>query len=228
MMKDTIRMKKGSWYRVVNSYLEELKIDWEDIYSMTKDDINKMMLEYDTKEWIKDLEEKSTLKYYKEGKESMGYENCYKNNADSMLYAQARLNALKLEEAIGRGQRYYDQTCKLCGLEKEDLLHFMLKCPKLEKRRDQEILNNGIEDPEKKLTHFLFKQKNHQEKGKMIKDMWYARRSILKFREECQDRDRQENGKSNVQKTDPGPRRHVEMLNRGKRGVSELRGQGIG
>jgi len=228
MMKDTIRMKKGNWYRVVNSYLEELKIDWEDIYSMTKDDINKMMLEYDTKEWIKDLEEKSTLKYYKEGKESMGYENCYKNNADSMLYAQARLNALKLEEAIGRGQRYYDQTCKLCGLEKEDLLHFMLKCPKLEKRRDQEILNNGIEDPEKKLTHFLFKQKNHQEKGKMIKDMWYARRSILKFREECQDRDRQENGKSNVQKTDPGPRRHVEMLNRGKRGVSELRGQGIG
>merc|ERR1712121_114452 len=232
VMKTTLQyvreVKKGNWYRVVNSYLEELKIDWEDIYSMTKEDINKMMLEYDTKKWIKDLEEKSTLRYYKEGKESMGYENCYRNNADSMLYAQARLNALKLEEAIGRGQRYYDQTCKLCGLEEEDLLHFMLKCPRLEKRRDQEILDNGIEDPEKKLTHFLFKQKNHQEKGKMIKDMWYARRSILKFKEECRDRDKQENGNNNLQKTDPGPRRHVEMLNRGKRGVSELRGQGIG
>merc|ERR1711891_22371 len=53
MMKDIIKMKKGNWYRVVNSYLKELKIDWEDIYSMTKEDINKMMLEYDTKEWIK-------------------------------------------------------------------------------------------------------------------------------------------------------------------------------
>ena len=31
-----------------------------------------------------------------------------------------------------------------------------------------------------------------------------------------------------LQKTDPGPRRHVDMLNRGKRGVSELRGEGIG
>ena len=58
--------------------------------------------------------------------------------------------------------------------------------------------------------------------------MWYARRSILKFKEECRDRDKQENGNNNLQKTDPGPRRHVEMLNRGKRGVSELRGQGIG
>merc|ERR1712033_155374 len=228
MMEDIIKIGKGEWYRVVDSYLQELKIDWKTLCSMTKEGINRMMLEYDTEKWIKDLEEKSTLKYYREGKIKMGYENCYRNNAESMLYAQARINTLKLEEAIGRGQRYYDQTCKLCGLEKEDLLHFMLKCPKLEKRRDREILDNGIEDPEKKLTYFLFKQKNHQEKGRMIKDMWHLRRSILKFKKECQVRDKQENEKNNLQKTDPGPRRHVEMLNRGKRGVSELRGEGVG
>merc|ERR1712002_358655 len=75
MMLDTIKMKKGNWYRVVNLYLRELKIDWEDIYGMTKEDINKMMKNYDTKLWTKTLEEKSTLKYYKEGKTSMGYEN---------------------------------------------------------------------------------------------------------------------------------------------------------
>merc|ERR1712121_301676 len=73
MMLDTIKMKKGNWYRVVNSYLRELKIDWEDIYGMTKEDINKMMKNNDTKLWTKTLEEKSTLKYYKEGKTSMGY-----------------------------------------------------------------------------------------------------------------------------------------------------------
>merc|ERR1712121_417601 len=228
MMEDIIKLRKGNWYRIVNSYLQELKIDWKDLYSMTKEDINKMMLEYDTKKWMEDLEEKSTLKYYREGKESMGYENCYRNNAESMLYAQARINALKLEEAIGRGQRFYDQTCKLCGLEEEDLLHFMLKCPRLEKKRNKKILNDEIEEPEEKLTYFLFKQKNHQEKGKMIKDMWYLRRSILKLKKECQVRDEQENEKNNLQRTDPGPRRHVEMLNRGKRGVSELRGEGVG
>merc|ERR1711891_74161 len=86
MMEDTIKMKKGSWFRVVNSYLRELKIDWKDLYIMTKEDINGMMLEYDTKKWLEDLEDKSTLKYYREGKEIMGYENCYRNNVESSLY----------------------------------------------------------------------------------------------------------------------------------------------
>ena len=58
----------------------------------------------------------------------------------------------------------------------------------------------------------------------MIKEMWYARRSILRFKRECQDRDRQNGENRNLQKTDPGPRRYVGMLNRGRRGVSELRG----
>jgi len=117
MMEDLIKLKKGNWYRMVNSYLKELEIDWKDIYEMTKEDINKMMKNYDTKLWNKTLEEKSTLKYYKEGKERMGYEGCYRNNAGSMLYAQARLNALKLEEAVGRGKKNYNQTCKVCGVE---------------------------------------------------------------------------------------------------------------
>merc|ERR1712121_67648 len=116
MMEDIFRMRKGEWYRVVDSYLQELKIDWKTLCGMTKEGINRMMLEYDTGKWLIDLEEKSTLKYYRKGKANMGYENCYRNNAESMLYAQARINALKLEEAVGRGQRYYDQTCKLCGL----------------------------------------------------------------------------------------------------------------
>merc|ERR1711895_242537 len=224
MMLYTIKMKKGNWYRMVNSYLKELKIDWEDIYGMTKEDINKMMKNHDTKLWIKTLEEKSTLKYYKEGKTSMGYENCYRNNAGSMLYAQARLNALKLEEAIGRGKHNYNKTCKVCGLEEEDLLHFIIKCPRLDKRRNQEILDNGIEEPEEKLIHFPYKQKNHQEKGKMIKDMWYARRSILKFKEESEKRNKMKKKGDDLLKSDPGPKRHVAMCNRESRGVSELRG----
>ena len=154
----------------------------------------------------------------------MGYEGCYRNNAGSMLYAQARLNALKLEEAVGRGKKNYNQTCKVCGLEEEDLLHFMLKCPRLEKRRNEEIMNSEIEEPEEKLIHFLYKQKNHQEKGKMIKDMWYARRSILKFKEESERRNKMKKKEDNILKSDPGPKRHVAMCDRESRGVSELRG----
>ena len=153
----------------------------------------------------------------------MGYENCYRNNAESMLYAQARLNALKLEEAMSRGKSNYNKTCKVCGLEDEDLLHFIIRCPKLDKRRNHEILGNGINDPEEKLIYFLYRQKNHQEKGKMIKDMWYARRSILKFKEENERKNGLKRKEDNVVKSDPGPKRSIDMHSRENRGVSELR-----
>merc|ERR1712050_549603 len=121
-------------------------------------------------------------------------------------------NALKLEEAVGRGKRNYNQTCKICGLEEEDLLHFILKCPRLDKRRNKEIINNEIEEPEEKLIHFLYKQKNHQEKGKMIKDMWYARRSILKFEEDNKKRERLKKKDDKSIKSDPGPKRGIAIL----------------
>ena len=117
MMLDTIDMKVGNWYKIVNSYLIELGIDWKDLYSMTKEDIKCMMRIYDTQAWRDHLEKKSTLKYYKEGKIKMGYEFCYRNNINSMFYARARLNSLKLEEAKGRGKPYYNKICKICGLE---------------------------------------------------------------------------------------------------------------
>ena len=126
MMEDTIKKKVGDWYWTVNSYLEELGITWEILYTMTKGEIKTMTKNYDTLLWEKDLREKKILKYYKEGKGKMGYEFCYRNNVNSMFFARARLNSLRLEEAMGRGKIFYNKTCKLCKQEEEDLLHFMI------------------------------------------------------------------------------------------------------
>ena len=54
--------------------------------------------------------------------------------------------------------------------------------------------------------------------------MWYARRSILKFEEDNKKRERLKKREDNLLKSDPGPKRHIAMLNKGNRGVSELRG----
>ena len=224
MMLDTIKMKVGSWYRIVNSYLIELGIDWEDIYSMTKEDIKSMIRIYDTHIWRNNLEKKSTLKYYKEGKTKMGYEFCYRNNINSMFYARARLNSLKLEEAKGRGKPYYDKICKMCGLEEEDLLHFIIKCPTLERRRNYSILDNSLQVPEERLIQCLYKQRNYQEIGRMIKEMWYARRSILKFKEDTRRKEKSRDNDNKLMMSDPGPKRSVAIVDRGKRGISELRG----
>ena len=112
-----------------------------------KKEIKTLTLNYDTWLWEKELNEKRILKYYREGKGKLEYEFCYRNNLNSMFYARARLNALGLEEARGRGKAYYNRICKLCGQEEEDLIHFMLKCPFLEKRRDCSVCPRRVIPP---------------------------------------------------------------------------------
>ena len=139
----------------------------------------------------------------------MGYEFCYRNNANSMFFARARLNSLKLEEAMGRGKKFYNKTCKLCKHEEEDLLHFLIECPCLERKRNYEILDRRIQEPRYRLIKCLFKQKKYQETGKMIKEMWYTRRNMLKFEKENKKKVRNEDENTNIMRSDPGPRRNV-------------------
>merc|ERR1711888_301976 len=79
------------------------------------------------------------------------------------FFARARLNSLRLEEAMGRGKIFYNKTCKLCKQEEEDLLHFMIECPCLEGKRNYEIIDERILEPEKRLIQCLFKQRKYQE-----------------------------------------------------------------
>ena len=150
---------------------------------MTKADIKRLVRNYDNECWENSLSSKSTLKFYREGKSKIGYDLCYRNNTNSMFLARARMNSLKLEEAIGRGNKNYNKSCKLCHQEEEDLVHFIMKCPKLEEKRNYELMNKEIEDPEERMIELLFKQKRYQETGYMLRMMWYERNKILKLSE---------------------------------------------
>ena len=67
---------------------------------------------------------------------------------------------MKLEEAKGRGNKFYNKECKLCGKEEEDL-HFMIKCTALEGKRNYNLINRNISDPTQRLIEVLFKQDDH-------------------------------------------------------------------
>ena len=149
------------------------------LYTLTKNEIKALTRNYDNLQWENELKERKTLKYYKEGKIKIGYEHCYRNNINSQFLAMTRVNALGLEEAKKRGNKFHNATCKLCNYEEENLLHFVIKCPKLEDKRNHEIINKNIVNPEKRLIHCLFKQKKYQETGKMLKCMWYKRKYII-------------------------------------------------
>ena len=191
----------------MNSYLEELGMTWDLLYILTKGEIKTITRNYDTQLWEKELRDRKILKYYKEGKGKLGYEFCYRNNVDSMFYARARLNALSLEEARGRGKVFYDKTCKLCGQEEEDLLHFMIKCPYLEKRRNFEIIDESVVEPKERMIKCLFKQNEHQKTGKMIKEMWGTRRNKMEYEKRNKKATRDVVDNNRITASDPGPKR---------------------
>ena len=183
MMRDTIGREKGRWYDTINRYRLELGLTWERLETMNRATLKKIIRKYDDDNWNLGLISKPVLRFYSKEKKSVGYEFCYRNNYSSKLYARARINALQLEEHKGRGKENYDTTCRLCGVEREDIVHFITKCSSLEQKRDCELMNRNINDPEDRMRELLFRNKNHMEISRMIKNMWELRRKLLNARE---------------------------------------------
>ena len=224
LMLDTINTEKGRWYKQVNSYREELKMTWEEVYEIPKETLKKKIRVYDTHLWKLDLASKSTLKYYAMGKTEIGYNHCYRNNMNSTFLARARVNSLRLEEAVGRGNVYHNRTCKLCGQEEEDIVHFIVKCKALETKRRYDLLDRSIENPEERMVKLLFKQQDFQGAGRMIKELWFKRKDILKNKERLE-LERQQEAVPNIKSwSDPGPKRQRAPLRERPRGWSATRG----
>ena len=181
MMNDTMEVGKGRWYSSVSKYLNELNLQWKSLESLPRKELKAMVREYDTVKWRQGLLGMKTQIYYCLGKKKMGYDYCYRNTYDSTFFAKARLNSLKLEDQIGRGKRRYDKTCKLCGRENEDMVHFIIKCPALESDRDHDLMDSRLTNPQEKMVNLLFGKSNPREVGGMIRRMWHRRRSMLTF-----------------------------------------------
>ena len=214
MMLHTISSEKGRWFKTVDSYREELKISWEDLKKMDKSTLKNMIKTYDTDKWIEGMTEKISLRYYLQEKEKIGYENCYRNNNNSVFLARARTNTLKLEEHKGRGVPGYDKTCKLCRKSEENIVHFTIDCEKLEKIRNYNLIDSRLDNSEEKMRTLLFRNSNFQEIGYMLKKLWEERRNLLeiyKSRSKKMDQDpsRHRNTAQQREKcrSDPGPGR---------------------
>ena len=142
-----------------------------------KKTLKKKIIEFDTQIWKKEMMQKPSLKWYRVGKEDIGYEICYKNDISSTYLAKARTNSLQLEDQIGRGIANYDKTCKLCAEEGEDLEHFIVRCPELEGKRYQDIMERELPmTSEERTTHIRFRNKNYRKIAIMIRGMWEHRK----------------------------------------------------
>merc|ERR1711874_554240 len=136
---------------------------------MPRAEIKRRVKDYDTEKWRTSLQDLKTQKYYVLGKKKFGYDFCYRNSYDSTFLAKARLNALKLEEQIGRGKDWYDRTCKLCKITEDNIVHFIMECPALEDIRDYNIIVRNEKNSEEKMIELLFFSGRFQEVGQLIR-----------------------------------------------------------
>ena len=180
MMEDTLIRERGRWYNAIEEYRIELGLTWEKLRALDKSSLKKMIRDYDTVKWYEGMSKKSSLRFYIQEKRNIHYDLCYRNSIDSTFYARARINALRLEEQKGRGRENYNKNCKLCGKEDEDLVHFISKCRSLEQKRDYDLLDIDIRDPEERMRVLLFRDERRQSIGKMIRNLWELRRQQLK------------------------------------------------
>merc|ERR1712179_486654 len=179
MMLHTIEKEKGKWFKFANGYRIELGISWDDLQKLDKPSLKKLIKLYDTSEWKKGMAEKVSLRYYIKEKDRIRYDNCYRNNTNSLFLARARTNSIKLEEHKGRGIVGYDKTCKMCKEAEENIVHFLMDCGKLEAHRNYDLIDKDILNPEERMRTLLFRNNRYQETGEMIKNLWIKRRHLL-------------------------------------------------
>ena len=75
----------------------------------------------------------------------------------------------------------HDITCRLCGMEEEDLQHFIVSCPRLEQKRDREIINKWRNnDKQKQTVDILFNEKEYGKVSQMLGVMWLLRKDLLR------------------------------------------------
>ena len=157
----------------------QIGIWFHEVLELSKPQIKEMMRHWDSRKWKMDLEEKETARIYRRFKENMGEEKCYDNRPASELLFKARANNLTLNSKRWSGR--VDARCDLCGDEREDLVHFLIDCSKLENKRDRSIMEKCQDADKENMAGKILFDKDEIDKVKdMLEAMWKSRKRQIK------------------------------------------------
>ena len=131
-----------------------MKLNITTIEKLDKKEISKRTMQWDTQQLLKEVEDKKTLKIYKEFKKEINQEDIYDNTEESITMFRARSNILKLREwyrHVGE-----DTECIICREGIEDL-DFFLKCKGLQQigKKIKELQMNENKDNKLIMAEFL-------------------------------------------------------------------------
>ena len=115
----------------VKEYLYILNLTVDEIKNNNKEWITEKIRIWDEELWRKEKLKRKTLEIYNEFKKHI-QEEAYYNEESSLIIFKMRSNTLRLND---KNRHVGGNISCMCGHEIEDLEHFLLDCPKLEKER---------------------------------------------------------------------------------------------
>ena len=59
------------------------------------------------------------------------------------------------------------------------MVHFIIKCKNLEIKRNYNIIDKDISNPEERMRKLLYRNEKHQEVGRLIKNLWNLRKELI-------------------------------------------------
>ena len=173
---------KNLWNKKLNDYLSVLRIRFNRLKIMSNQEIIKVTRNFDTENWVKEIEKKTSIRIYRKFKKEIKEEQIYRNDFASILLFQARSNTLSLN--IENRFRNESTICELCKVEGENLEHFVLKCRNLDGSREKNFIEKFKDmNNEDILGNMLFDYENIETTKKMLVNLWRDREIQLKSKQ---------------------------------------------
>ena len=173
IIRNSIVCRADTWSEDSMKILDTLGVSVRRLKEMTRSEIEKSLLEWDTMKWKEGMAQKSSLEIYRQNKEKVGQvDYMYDNRPNSIIFFQARTNSLPLHNRVKFLRE--DSICPVCGNENENLEHFILFCAGYREER-KKIL--GLQQPyqenkEQIIGKILFEFNNRSE-VELIKEVLY-------------------------------------------------------
>ena len=170
--------KKNKW---MGGLIEDRKRVGIRGIDISKQEISEKVKKWDKEKWRNDMQEKESLKIYRQFKTDLGgMENIYDNSEASVILFKCRTNNMNL----GDRKRFINQSteCVMCGHEKEDLTHFLLYCDGYsEERAKNTVLQRPyIENEENLIGQLLFENSVLEQSKLTIYKFWQIRDKKIK------------------------------------------------
>ena len=118
--------------------MEEVGIGEEQLEEMEKKEVRKLCRDRNNSEWRRGMEEKRSLKFYRNWKKRMGKMRRWRSGRKDRIVKMYQSGSILTRSRMGETEE--EKRCTECGV-KEDLEHLVMSCRRFSRLREEEGVN---------------------------------------------------------------------------------------